>query len=57
MARKEDAIRQLSAAEIEAVTGGGVLLSDGVLLGDGLMLRDGILLTDGVRRDGVLVGD
>jgi acetyltransferase-like isoleucine patch superfamily enzyme len=57
MARNENAIRQLSAAEIDAVTGGGVLLSDGVLLGDGVMLRDGVLLSDGVRRDGVLVGD
>lgn len=57
MARNENTIRQLSAAEIDAVTGGGVLLSDGVLLGDGIVMRDGILLSDGVRRDGVLIAD
>jgi hypothetical protein len=46
----------LEAAEIAAVTGGGVLLSDGVILGDGIMMADGVLVGD-FYRDGVLVGD
>lgn len=46
-------LRELNAAEIDLVTGGGVLLSDGVVLGDDVML-DGVLVGD---RSGVLVGD